>query len=45
MEAMPFAPAGGSKPGSRHKAELDWAAIHHELRRPGVTLRKTACPL
>ena len=38
LEAMLFAPMGGSKPGIRHKAEPDWAAIHHELRRPRVTL-------
>jgi transposase len=38
LEAMLFAPVGGSAPGARHKAEPDWAAIHHELRRPGVTL-------
>jgi transposase len=38
LEALLFAPLGGSQPGHRHKAEPDWAAIHHELRRPGVTL-------
>ena len=38
LEAMLFASVGGSKPGIRHKAEPDWAAVHHELRRPGVTL-------
>ena len=38
LEALLFAPAGGSKPGMRRKAEPDWAAIHQELRRPGVTL-------
>ncbi|HYZ39109.1 MAG TPA: IS21 family transposase [Stellaceae bacterium] len=38
LEALLFAPLGGSKPGMRYKAEPDWAAIHHELRRPGVTL-------
>jgi transposase len=38
LEALLFAPLGGSKPGIRHKAEPDWAAIHRELRRPGVTL-------
>jgi transposase len=37
LEVLLFAPAG-RKPGMRHKAEPDWAAIHHELRRPGVTL-------
>ena len=36
LEALLFAPLGGSKPGIRHKAEPDWAAIHHELRRPGL---------
>ncbi len=35
---MLFASTHGAKPGSRRKAEPDWAAIHHELRRPGVTL-------
>ena len=39
LEAVLFAPLGGSRPGARHKAEPDWAAIHHELRRPGVTLQ------
>ena len=38
LEALLFAPLGGSKPGKRLKAEPDWAAIHRELRRPGVTL-------
>jgi transposase len=38
LEAMLFAPLGGSRPGARHKAEPDWTAIHQELRRPGVTL-------
>jgi transposase len=38
LEALLFAPVGGSRPGARHKAEPDWAAIHRELRRPGVTL-------
>ena len=38
LEAMLFASPRGSKPGLRRKAEPDWAAIHHELRRPGVTL-------
>jgi transposase len=28
----------GSQPGARRKVEPDWAYIHHELRRPGVTL-------
>ncbi len=38
LEAILFAPLRGSKPGGRHKAEPDWTLIHHELRRPGVTL-------
>ena len=38
LEALLFAPLGGSKLGKRLKAEPDWAAIHRELRRPGVTL-------
>jgi transposase len=28
----------GNQPGARRKVEPDWASIHHELRRPGVTL-------
>jgi transposase len=39
LEALPFAPAGGSHPGARRKDEPDWTAIHRELRRPGVTLQ------
>jgi transposase len=38
LEALLFAPLGGSKPGKRHKDEPDWAQVHRELRRPGVTL-------
>jgi transposase len=38
LEALLFAPTGGSRPGIRHKAEPNWAVIHRELRRPGVTL-------
>jgi transposase len=38
LEALLFAPLGGSRPGKRLKAEPDWAAVHRELRRPGVTL-------
>jgi transposase len=38
LEALLFAPLGGSTPGKRHKAEPDWAVVHRELRRPGVTL-------
>jgi hypothetical protein len=34
LEALLFAPAGGSKPDARHKDEPDWTAIHRELRRP-----------
>jgi len=39
LEALLFAPVGGSRPGARHKDEPDWTAIHRELRRPGVTLQ------
>jgi len=28
----------GRQQGARRKAEADWAYVHHELRRPGVTL-------
>jgi hypothetical protein len=38
LEPLLFAPLGGCKPGLRRKAEPDWAAVHRELRRPGVTL-------
>jgi transposase len=38
LEALLFAPVGGSRPGKRHKTEPNGAAIHRELRRPGVTL-------
>jgi transposase len=38
LEALLFAPLGGSTPGARHKDEPDWAPVHRELRRPGVTL-------
>ena len=38
LEALLFAPLGGSNPGKRLKAEPDWAVVHRELRRPGVTL-------
>ena len=31
-------PAAGSRQGCRRKAEPDWAHVHRELRRPGVTL-------
>jgi transposase len=37
LEALLFA-GGGTKPGSRRKAEPDWIEVHRELRRPGVTL-------
>src|ERR1700729_392335 len=37
LEAMLYASAGASQ-GMRRKAEPDWVHIHHELRRPGVTL-------
>jgi transposase len=39
LEALLFAPAGGTRPGARHKDEPDWTTIHRELRRPGVTLQ------
>jgi transposase len=35
LEAMLYA-GHGSQQGARRKA--DWAYVHHELRRPGVTL-------
>jgi transposase len=38
LEALLFAPLGGSQSGKRHKDEPDWTRVHHELRRPGVTL-------
>ena len=38
LEALLFAPLGGSQPGKRRKDEPDWTQVHHELRRPGVTL-------
>ena len=37
LEAMLYAGAG-TKQGMRRKAEPDWAHVHRELRRPGVTL-------
>jgi hypothetical protein len=37
LEAMLYADHG-SQPGARRKAEPDWTYIHHERRRPGVTL-------
>src|ERR1044071_9650316 len=37
LEAMLYA-GSGRRQGERRKAEPDWAPIHHELRRPGVTL-------
>jgi hypothetical protein len=37
-QALLFAPSGGSRPGTRHKGEPHWTVIHHELRRPRVTL-------
>src|SRR3954452_20860563 len=37
IEAMLFA-STGTKPGCRRKSEPDWAHVHRELRRPGVTL-------
>src|SRR5580692_2559184 len=37
LEAMLYA-GHGSQQGAQRKAEPDWAYVHHELRRPGVTL-------
>jgi transposase len=37
LEALLFA-GGGAVAGQRRKAEPDWAEVHRELRRPGVTL-------
>ena len=37
LEAMLYA-GHGSQQGARRKAEPDWAYVHHELRRPSVTL-------
>ena len=37
LEAMLYA-GHGSQQGARRKSEPDWAYVHHELRRPGVTL-------
>ncbi|MFP5248854.1 MAG: hypothetical protein ACLGP3_03400 [Acidobacteriota bacterium] len=37
-EALLFAQQGGCRPGPRHKTEPDWAAVHRDPRRPGVTL-------
>src|SRR3954471_3418462 len=37
LEAMLYA-GHGSQQGARRKSEADWAWVHHELRRPGVTL-------
>jgi transposase len=37
LEAMLYSNRG-SRPGGRRKTEPDWASVHHELRRPGVTL-------
>ncbi|MET0471170.1 MAG: IS21 family transposase, partial [Xanthobacteraceae bacterium] len=37
LEAMLYA-GNGRRQGERRKTEPDWAHIHHELRRPGVTL-------
>jgi transposase len=36
LEAMLYAGHGSQQ--ARRKAEPDWAYVHHELRRPGVTL-------
>src|SRR6266699_1488065 len=37
LEAMLYA-GHGTQRGSRRKAAPDWTHVHHELRRPGVTL-------
>jgi hypothetical protein len=37
LEAMLYA-GPGSQRSMRRKAEPDWTHVHHELRRPGVTL-------
>src|ERR1700730_16674246 len=37
LEAMLYA-GPGTQCGSRRKTEPDWTHVHHELRRPGVTL-------
>ena len=37
LEALLFV-RGGPGPGMRRKPEPDWASLHRELRRPGVTL-------
>ena len=37
LEAMLYA-GPGSQRGMRRKTEPDWTHVHHELRRPGVTL-------
>src|SRR4051794_18923827 len=37
LEAMLYA-GNGRRQGERRKPEPDWAHVHHELRRPGVTL-------
>jgi transposase len=37
LEALLFVP-GGPAAGARRKPEPDWASLHRELRRPGVTL-------
>jgi transposase len=37
LEAMLFA-GHGRQTGARRKTEPDWAYIHHERRRPGITL-------
>jgi hypothetical protein len=37
LEAMLYA-GNGRRQGERRKAEPDWAHVHHELRRPGITL-------
>ena len=42
LEAMLYA-GHGSQQGARRKTEPDWTYVHHELRRPGVTLMLPSC--
>jgi len=38
LEAMLYAGPGTPRGSRRNKAEPEWTHVHHELRRPGVTL-------
>jgi transposase len=38
LERQLFGRAGGVTQGQRRRAEPDWAALAHELKRPGVTM-------